>query len=192
MKASLPPSDAAGGAYSLVAWPPEALDTWLRRIQERLAVRGFGVPHLNIRTPFHTDIPRAELIDRFRDVLAGATSFEVEIAGWKRYPNVIFLECRPSARLLYLHLMALGIGPSTRSRFDGESFTPHLTLALGVLPWAEDALWQEVVDLQPPLQRFTVSALSLTAEQHGEVQELHTYPLQPLSLPGLAEGERPS
>ena len=52
-----------------------------------------------------------------------------------------------------------------------------LTLALGVLPWAEDLLWGQVQALTPPLERFTVQALSLTREERGEVQELHTFPL---------------
>lgn len=51
------PVVSAGGGevlYSVVAWPPEVLDTWLRRWQEHLGVRGFGVPHLNLRAPFTT------------------------------------------------------------------------------------------------------------------------------------------
>ena len=31
--------------------------------------------------------------------------------------------------------------------------------------------------LTPPLERFTVQALTLTREERGEVQELHTFPL---------------
>ena len=41
--------DAPSPLYSIVAWPPEALDSWLRRLQDRLNVRGFGLPHLKDR-----------------------------------------------------------------------------------------------------------------------------------------------
>lgn len=165
------------GAYSLVAWPPSKLDNWLRELQQRLGVRAFGVPHINLRAPFQTDLSSTELIDRFRDVLDGAGSFEVGVVGWKRYKSVIFLECEASARMLYLHMMALSVGPSTRSPFDGESYAPHLTLALGLLPWAEDEIWEQIKDLEPPKMSFKISALSLTLEERGEFQELHTFPL---------------
>ncbi|GHG07360.1 2'-5' RNA ligase [Deinococcus piscis] len=170
-------SGVMDGAYSLVAWPPPRLDGWLRKLQDQLGVSGFGVPHINLRAPFQTELSRRELIERFRDVLDGASSFEVSIKGFKRYKGVIFLECETSARMLYLHLMALSVGPSTRSPYDGESYAPHLTLALGVLPWAEDDLWERVTTLELPLTHFQVSALSLTIEEKGEFLELHTFPL---------------
>lgn len=170
-------SGVTGGSYSLVAWPPPKLDGWVRRRQDELGVSSFGVPHINLRAPFQTNLPKAELIERFRDVLDGASSFEVRVKGFKRYKGVIFLECEASARMLYLHLMALSVGPSTRSPYDGESYAPHLTLALGVLPWAEDDLWEQIEAQAPPLERFRVSALSLTQEEKGEFLELHTFPL---------------
>lgn len=187
-------SGISDGAYSLVAWPPPRLDGWLRKLQDSLGVSGFGVPHINIRAPFQTELSRRELIDHFREALSGADAFEVTIKGFKRYKSVIFLECETSARFLYLHLMALGVGPSTRSPYDGEAYAPHLTLALGVLPWAEDELWAQVTAAELPLTRFRVSALSLTIEEKGEFTELHTFPLReeppqepPLPLPAPAE-----
>lgn len=185
-------SGISDGSYSLVAWPPPRLDGWLRRLQEELGVSGFGVPHINIRAPFQTELSRRELIDRFRAALDGADAFEVTVRGFKRYKSVIFLECEASARILYLHLVALGVGPSTRSPYDGEAYAPHLTLALGVLPWAEDELWERVTAAELPLTRFRVSALSLTIEEKGEFIELHTFPLReapaPSEAPAQAEG----
>lgn len=174
MSAAFPPSPPL---YSLVAWPPEALDTWLRRTQERLNVRGFGVPHLNLRAPFRTDLGTPELVAAFREVLRGEGPFEVRVKGWKRVPHVIFLECELDAHLADLHARALSVGPSSRAPHDGERYLPHLTLALGLLPWAEDALWEQVRGLVPPVRAFSVIVLSLTREERGEVQELHTFPL---------------
>lgn len=181
---------APGPLYSLVAWPPEALDTWLRRTQERLNVRGFGAPHLNLRAPFQTELSSTELVTAFRDVLRGEEPFEVRVRGWKRLPHVFFLECKPGPHLLDLHARALSVGPSSRAPHDGGGYTPHLTLALGVLPWAEDLLWPQVQAIRPPMDRFTVNVLSLTREERGEVQEVHTFPLEGADLPG--ETERPS
>lgn len=171
------PAEAPAPLYSVVAWPPEALDTWMRRIQERLGVRGFGLPHLNLRAPFTTLLSAAELVDGLRGALQDQRAFDVQVKGWKQLPSVIFLECELSAELRGLHDRLLEVGPSSRSPYDGAEYRPHLTLALGVLPWASEALWEQVQREVTPLGHFHVEALSLTREQRGEVQELHTFPL---------------
>ena len=171
------PTGAPGPLYSIVAWPPETLDSWLRRLQERLNVRGFGLPHLNVRAPFQTPLSSPELVAVCRGVLRGQAAFDVQVRGWKQVPGVIFLECELAPELRALHDRTLTIEPSSRARSDGPEYRPHLTLALGVLPWAEPLLWEAVRDLTPPVTSFRVEALSLTREHRGEVQELHTFPL---------------
>ena len=174
-----PVPEAAGPLYSVVAWPPEALDTWMRRVQARLGVCGFGLPHLNLRAPFTTSLGGGALVAQLREVLRGQAPLELRVRGWKQVPGVIFLECERSAELLALHERLLAVGPSSRSPYDGAEYRPHLTLALGVLPWASAELWSEVQRETPPsgCLTFTVEALSLTREERGEVQELHTFPL---------------
>lgn len=167
----------SGPLYSLVAWPSPALDTWLRRTQEQLNVRGFGAPHLNLRAPFQTSLSAPELVAAFREVLRGEAEFGVRVRGWKRLPHVLFLECDLDETLRRLHARTLAVGPSSRAPHDGPGYTPHLTLALGILPWAEAHLWAQVQALQPPVDRFSVQVLSLTREERGEVQEVHTFPL---------------
>ncbi|PTA68250.1 2'-5' RNA ligase [Deinococcus arcticus] len=158
----------------------------MRRAQQRLNVRGFGLPHLNIRAPFHTDLGPAELVAACRAALRGKSAFTVRVVGWKRVPSMFFLECELSEALRDLHARTLAIGPSSRARHDGAEYRPHLTLALGVLPWAEAELWAQVQALVPPLDHFEVEALSLTREWRGEVQELHTFPLRPVDESTLA------
>ena len=186
--------DAPSPLYSIVAWPPEALDSWLRRLQDRLNVRGFGLPHLNVRAPFQTPLRSAELVAVCRDVLRGQPAFDVQVRGWKQLPGVIFLECELSPDLRALHDRTLSIEPSSRARYDGPEYRPHLTLALGVLKWAEPVLWEKIRDLTPPVTHFRVEALSLTKEHRGEVQELHTFPLldlPPADPPGVEHGIEP-
>ncbi|WP_369409057.1 2'-5' RNA ligase family protein [Deinococcus arboris] len=178
-----PWSQADHARYSLVAWPPEALDTWLRRLQLRLNVRGFGLPHLNLRAPFHTTLSSPDLVAACRGVLRGQEALTVQVLGWKRVPSMFFLECALGDDLHALHERTLSIGPSSQARHDGAAYRPHLTLALGVLPWAEEELWAEIEGLTPPLNSFRVEALSLTREWRGEVQELHTFPLVGAGLP---------
>lgn len=182
------PDGLQGPLYSLVAWPPGALDTWLRRAQERLNVRAFGAPHLNLRAPFQTSLSAPELVAAFRQVLRGEPSFDVRVKGWKRLPHMIFLECEPDPHLTELHRRTLEVGPSTRASHDGDGHVPHLTLALGLLTWAEDEIWEAVQAIQPPVDRFHVNVLSLTREERGEVQEVHTFPLRNgLDLAGRLE-----
>lgn len=171
-------SEPPAPLHSIVAWPPEVLDTWMKRQQERLNVRGFGLPHLNLRAPFETLLRSKELVAAFRAELKDEPQFDVHIKGWKRLPGVIFLECQMDAHLRDLHTRLLAIGPSSRAPYDGPEYRPHLTLALGILPWAAEYLWDEVQQLTPPVGSFTVTALSLTRESRGEVQELHTFPLE--------------
>ncbi len=174
----LPPlPEAPRPLYSVVAWPPQALDTWMRRAQASMNVSGFGLPHLNLRAPFQTSLGSADLIAALRDRLRGERALDVRVKGWKRLSGVIFLEFELSAALIELHLRLLEVGPSSRAPYDGADYRPHLTLALGILPWAEEQLWQAALALTPPLEHFTIEALSLTREQRGEVQELHTFPL---------------
>lgn len=142
-------------------------------------MRGFGVPHLNLRAPFQLQVPltSSELVATFREVLYGQGPLQVVVKGWKQVPGTIFLECELSPQLAALHERLLTAVPSSRSPYDGDEYRPHLTLGLGILPWAEAEVWAAVQQEIPPLERFEIEALSLTREELGEVQELHTYPL---------------
>ena len=171
-------SDPPQALCSVVAWPPPQLDTWLRRKQEHLNVRGFGAPHLNLRAPFQTPLRSGALIGACRTAIAEQEAFEVRLLGWRRVPGIFFLECEPEDDIRGLHRRLLDALPSSRGPHDGEGYRPHLTLALGVLPWAEEELWAAVQALTPPVTHFSVQALTLTREERGEVQELHTFPLE--------------
>lgn len=169
-------SDA--GRYSLVAWPPNELDKWIRGLQQDLEVRGFGSPHINLRAPFESALSSAELVNQIRRVLKNSHTLQFDYIGMKRFPYVFFLEFALSEAIRSLHFELLaGIQPSEAGPYDGEAYRPHLTLALCVLPNVADELWQQVEQLVPPVTFFEVNALSLTLEVRGEVQELHTFPL---------------
>ncbi|WP_309572110.1 2'-5' RNA ligase family protein [Deinococcus sp.] len=191
MTTSIPAAiDAARPLHSVVAWPPAALDKWMRRLQAELNVSGFGTPHLNLRAPFQTPLGTSELVGGMRQALRDQPAFEVRVKGWKRLPGVIFLECEPDPALLGLHNVIVNVGPSTRAPYDGQDYRPHLTLALGVLPWGADILWATVHERTPPVMSFTVEALSLTREARGEVQEIHTFPLR--AVTDAASGSPPA
>ena len=190
---------SAGPLYGLVAWPSPELDGWLRQQQQRLGVRAYGDPHLNLRAPFYVEQLSGEqqqsqssgtmqqsgavqpseerLVQALRALLAGVSSFEVSVRGWRTFPGIVFLECERSPELLALHDLVLTLPAAPPQPYDQGEYLPHLTLALGVLPWAWPELETQLEDLNSPVPGFRVSALSLTRESGGEVRELHTFPL---------------
>ena len=166
-----------GPLYGLVAWPCPELDGWLRALQARLNVRAYGEPHLNLRAPFPADVPEETLVHDLRALLSGVPAFEVHVSGWRYFPGIVFLECTLGPDLAALHDHVLTLPSAPPQPYDQKAYIPHLTLALGVLPWAQPTLEATLAPLVPPVQHFEVSALSLTVEAGGEVREVHTFPL---------------
>ena len=169
----------AGRLYGLVAWPSPDLDGWLRAQQRRLGVRAYGEPHLNLRAPFPALGTEAQLVSALRALLDRTPCFEVRLKGWRTFPGVVFLECERSPELDTLHEQVLALEVAPPQPYDQKAYIPHLTLALGVLPWGQEALEAELPLLRPPVGRFEVSALSLAREAGGEVHELRNFPLRP-------------
>lgn len=163
--------------YGLVAWPSPELHSWMRRQQQRLGVRAYGEPHLNLRGLFGVQHREDTLIGALRTLLEGVRGFEVQVKGWRTFPGVVFLEFWRSPELDALHDRVLKLPGAPPQPHDQKDYIPHLTLALGVLPWAQPVLEAQLDTLHPPARSFTVSALSLTREAGGEVREVHTFPL---------------
>ncbi len=163
--------------YSVVAWPTAELGAWLSALQRRLGVSSYGEAHLNLRVPFEYAGDPKTLICDVRKSLAGLAPFEVEFLRWRHFPHVFFLEYALSEPLRELHQRLIEVPGAAAGKYDGEHFIPHLSLAIGVCAWAEDALWQELEPLRPPQHCFEVRAASLTREGGGELREVHTFPL---------------
>ncbi|AWN23353.1 2'-5' RNA ligase [Deinococcus irradiatisoli] len=163
--------------YSVVAWPTAELGAWLRELQRRLGVSSYGDPHLNLRVPFDYAGDPKTLICEVRKILESQPPFQVEFLRWRHFPHVFFMEYTLSPALEEVHRRLIKVPGAPAGRYDGEHFIPHLSLAIGVCDWAEDALWRELEHLRPPQVRFEVRAASLTREGGGELQEIHTFPL---------------
>ncbi len=163
--------------YSLVAWPPDALGDWLQRKQALLGLAAYGPPHLNIRTPFEWSGSEGELQANIEEALRGLPGFEAQLRGWRRFPHTIFLEAELGDGLRDAHERTLKLPGVQVGPRDGDDYIPHLTLALGLLSWAEDDTWREVVQLTPPLMHWPVTELALTLERPGTLSEVRRYPL---------------
>lgn len=191
-----------GGLYGLVAWPSPELDRWLTTQRRELGIQGYGAPHLNLRAPFPLPVPagccaadsaraqaEARLIAEVRQALCGLRPVQVQLSGWTFFPHVALLGCQRSAALEDLHRRALSLPGAPPQPYDQKDYLPHLTLALGLLDWAEPDLRARISALVPPTDQFEVRALSLLREVSGELREVHTFPLHPFP-PG--EPEKPS
>lgn len=163
--------------YGLVAWPSKELHCWLKVQQRRLGVAAYGEPHLNLRVPFPLTGSEDELVADVRALLDNVPPFEVEVEGWRVFPGVVFLSCE-APELRQLHDRALRLPGAPPQPLDDKDYLPHLTLALGVLPWARNGLDRELSALEPPARSFRVSALSLLRDGYGELREVHTFPLE--------------
>jgi 2'-5' RNA ligase len=177
---TVPSGVPTGTLYGLVAWPSSELDGWLRSQQRELEVTAYGEPHLNLRAPFPFLGSEEDLVCALRSLLEGVPSFEVQIKGWRTFPGVVFLECELSPALTLLHDRVLSLPGVAPQPYDQQEYIPHLTLALGVLPWAQNHLETELKERRSPVASFSVCALSLTREAGGEVREVHTFPLNVL------------
>lgn len=165
--------------YGLLAWPPAPLARWLTAQQRQLGLAAYGPPHLNLRTPFEWEGQEAELRACVARALRGVGAFEVSLHGWRRFPHTIFLELALDSSLRQAHQYSLALDGVPAGPRDGQEYIPHLTLALGILPWAEEGAWQKVQALAaPPLTRWTVRELALTLERQGTLQEVARFRLE--------------
>lgn len=153
--------------YSVSGWPPEPLARFMAREQGRLGVSGFGPPHLNLRSVFSHPDPAA-LAEQLGDILADQPPLALRLRGWRKLPSMIFLELERSPELMALHERLLDLAPA--GPFDGAEFLPHLTFALGILPWAEQELWEQVQTLEASLHEWHLSQLTLTREAGGPLK----------------------
>lgn len=165
------------GLYSLVAWPPEDLARWVVKVQRTQGFASYGAPHLNVRTPFEFEGDEGLLTDAVALALHGLSAFEVTFRAWRRFPHTIFLELHKAPLLMEAHARVLRELPVPAGDRDAQGYLPHLTLALGLCPWAEDAAWQAITHLVPPVLSWTVDAFALTLENRGEIVELARFPL---------------
>ena len=165
------------GLYSLVAWPPHELARWVAEVQRDLGLAAFGAPHLNLRAPFEYAGDEGVLLDASARVALDLPAFEVRFRAWRRFPHTVFLELAAVEALREAHARSLRELPVAPSERDGDGYLPHLTLALGVCPWAEGDVWARVKELVPPVLSWTVDAFALTLEQRGEIVELARFGL---------------
>lgn len=163
--------------YGLLAWPDETLNQWVLDLQQRYGVASYGAPHLNMRAPFLWLGSDEELLYQTTRVLQRMPPFELVVSGWQRFDSAFYIGVEETYTLHYVHQKLVQIGGQPYGKTDLENYVPHITVALGVCPWARDILWEQLIQEKPPTLRWQVKRLALAVDMGGELATLHEFEL---------------
>jgi 2'-5' RNA ligase len=156
--------------YGILALPPTPLKNWIERFQERHDLASYGTPHLNLRSPFVWSGSEAELVSLCQQHFAHLPPLELELSGWERFSSTVFIGVQNSTLLERYHQTALRLPHTEASSLDGVNFVPHVTVALGICPWAFRRMWREVTAEHIPSSRWYVQELYLAKDKVGEIE----------------------
>lgn len=173
-----PQPDRSGALYGITAWPPADIADLVRRFQLDNQVAAFGEPHFNLRTPFRWSGTEASLAARFREACESLSRFEARLDGWKAFPTALYLAVRPTPAVLRTHdaLLAAG-GQPLFEGLDADNYVPHVSVALGLLPWSREDVVATAARLPLPRTSWRIAELALTREDGGVIAELQRLPL---------------
>lgn len=147
----------------------------MARLQTKHGVRGFGLPHLNLRQPFEWEHGEESLKKAVQGILRSHAPFRLRLGGWSSFPQgVVYLRAYGGTPFRKLHHALEALAPPLKE-IEGPSYIPHLTLALGLSPEAAAALAR---DLPPPPRRsFVLREAALVQDTpEGDLVEVARFP----------------
>jgi len=174
--------------YGIVALPPQPLRRWIENFQKRHSLAAYGEAHLNLRSPFGWGGSESELMAALERHLGGLPPLEVRLGKWDRFSSTVFIGVEKTVQLEQFHRAALEIPGAQTSSFDGDAFSPHLTVALGICPWAYRRIWREIHSEDVPVARWTSSELYLARDAGGELERVGKLELGKLESAKLESG----
>lgn len=165
--------------YGVLAWPPDDLMEWMRRLQKAYGVKGYGSPHLNLRQPFKWRWSQEALRRGVEGILRGHQPFRVKLGGWGVFDGkgVVYLRAYGGSAFDRLYQSLEPLAPP-EAEIEGPSYIPHLTLALDLERDAAEALARKLPP--PPRKSFTISEVALVEDDDGDFVELARFPLGPV------------
>jgi 2'-5' RNA ligase len=156
--------------YGILALPPTPLKNWIERFQERHGLAAYGTPHLNLRSPFLWSGTEASLLTACQQQFAHLPPLELQLGGWERFSSTVFIGVKPNPLLEHFHQAALRLPHTTPSSLDAANFVPHITVALGICPWAFRRMWREVTAEHVPSSRWRIEELYIAKDNVGELE----------------------
>ncbi|MGE5674936.1 MAG: 2'-5' RNA ligase family protein [Mycobacterium leprae] len=151
---------------SVVILPPPDLYRELMLIREKHPLlRSISPPHITVKSPFLYRQSAATVIEELEAICAGWDPFEVQLGGLGVFRNtILYVKVEESLDLLDLHQDIVdgleGFVETLVDRYDGASFTPHLTLVGDLSPDDLPEARKALTDVRLR-RRFTVDKLHL-------------------------------
>lgn len=153
-------------AYGVVIMPPPDLIREIRSLRERHPLLRSPVPpHITVKSPFLFRASGAQVVERLEAICEEWEPFEIRLCGLGLFrSSILYARVEESERLTQLHKQILddleGYIETLQDRYDGEAYTPHLTLADKLAPEDVTEARRLLSDLRVN-RRFTVSQLHL-------------------------------
>lgn len=168
-------------AYGVVILPPPDLYRELLAIRQRHPLlRSVTPPHITVKSPFLFRQSGAMVVEQLEAICEQWEPFEVRLAGLGVFRNsILYVKVGDNPYLNDLHLDLLdaldGYVETLSGRYDGDAYTPHLTLAERLAP-------EDIADARRILndvqlnRRFVVDRIHLLRGR-GRWDITHTFQL---------------
>lgn len=127
-------------AFGVVILPPPDMYRELLAIREKHPLlRSVYPPHITVKSPFLFRQSGATVVEQLEAVMERWEPFELQLGGLGVFRNsVLYVRVEESGTLLGLHQDLVegleGYVETLVDRYDGNAYTPHLTLADKLAP----------------------------------------------------------
>lgn len=170
-------------AYGVVILPPPDVQREVLRLRRRHPVLHASVPpHISVKAPFVQRGTGAWVSEALEEVAESFDPFELALCGMASFgTNVIYVRVEESPELRRLHDALVesltGYVETLNERYEGNGYTPHLTIA-DKLTADDYTAARRVLNGYFPRRRFEVDAIHLLRGR-GRWVITRSYPLGP-------------
>ncbi|HEY3364360.1 MAG TPA: 2'-5' RNA ligase family protein [Symbiobacteriaceae bacterium] len=153
-------------AFGMVILPPPDMYRELMAIREKHPLlRSVYPPHITVKSPFLFRQTGATVVDTVEAIVERWEPFELQLGGLGVFRNsVLYVRVEESEPLLGLHQDLVngldGFVETLSDRFEGGTYTPHLTLADKLAPEDLGEARRALGDIRFK-RRFTVEKIHL-------------------------------
>jgi 2'-5' RNA ligase len=170
-------------AYGVVILPPPALYREILAIrQQHPLLRSLTPPHITVKSPFLFRQSGAMVVEQLEAICEATEPFEIRLAGLGVFRNsIIYVRVEEDGALTDLHHRLVegldGFVETLSDRYEGDAYTPHLTLADKLAPEDIEPAWR-ILSAHRFQHRFLVDRVHLLRGK-GRWDITRSFPLGP-------------
>ncbi|HYF93685.1 MAG TPA: 2'-5' RNA ligase family protein [Symbiobacteriaceae bacterium] len=170
-------------AYGVIILPPPDLYRELLGIRERHPLLRSPVPpHITVKSPFIYRHTGAAVVEQLEAICEHWAPFEVQLSGLGVFrSSILYVKVEESKELDGLHHDLVegldGFVETLNDRYDGDAYTPHLTLAESMAPEDLPEAKRALADIRFR-RRFVVDRVHLLRGR-GKWDITRSFPLGP-------------